>query len=510
MLSLRRGRRIRSWRLRELISACAPRGSESVLRRRPIADVPSRDADAEIAIAAGYDRAMGDRLPIAVVWRQRWLIVGVVAIFALTAALVSSRLQKVYSATNTLLVTVTAQEQTFDTVQAAQAFTRSYADLITSPNIARAVASRVGDGADPKSLASAVSVEAVPETQLMKVTAEDPSPVRAKRIADTYAAVFVDYVRRNLAAQTKAAMIPADPATVPDRPIRPRKALYVLVACIFGLVGACALAFGRDRLDRRLRAAEDVEARIAGNLPILGRIPERGRSDASLVAFKEAHQVLRKNLEFARDGGSLRSIAITSASDREGKTTTVAQLARATAELGLRVLIVEADFRFPSIQSELAQDVAATLRPGLSEYLDGSASVDEIVNEVGHYGVFVVPAGIAPVSGSALLESSRAHEAVEAFLTYADVVLVDCPPVNAGADASIVARLVDGVILVVDLKGSTDQTVSDALRQLRTVRSAVLGLVINRDPHVRPRRANGHGLAARRTADKDELSGVGT
>jgi succinoglycan biosynthesis transport protein ExoP len=124
--------------------------------------------------------------------------------------------------------------------------------------------------------------------------------------------------------------------------------------------------------------------------------------------------------------------------------------------------------------------------------------------------VFVVPAGIAPVSGSALLESSGAHEAVEAFLTYADVVFVDCPPVNAGADASIVARLVDGVILVVDLKGSTDQTVSDALRQLRTVRSAVLGLVINRDPHIRPRRANGHGLAARRTADKDELSGVGT
>jgi Mrp family chromosome partitioning ATPase len=96
-------------------------------------------------------------------------------------------------------------------------------------------------------------------------------------------------------------------------------------------------------------------------------------------------------------------------------------------------------------------------------------------------------------------------------LTRADLILVDCPPVNAGADASILARLVDGVIVVVDLKGSTDRTVSAALRQLRTVRSAVLGLVINRDPHVRPRRTNGHGLGAgARTIETDELSGVGT
>jgi succinoglycan biosynthesis transport protein ExoP len=100
---------------------------------------------------------------------------------------------------------------------------------------------------------------------------------------------------------------------------------------------------------------------------------------------------------------------------------------------------------------------------------------------------------------------------VTTFLTRAELVLVDCPPVNVGADASIVARLVDGVIVVVDLKRSTDQTVAAALRQLRTVRSAVLGLVINRDPHVRPRRANGHGLGARRRAvEPDDLSGIPT
>jgi polysaccharide biosynthesis transport protein len=454
---------------------------------------------------------MRDGVPIAVLWRQRWLIVGVVAMFAVTAAAVSSRLQKVYATTDTLLVTVAADVQTFDTVQAAQAFTRSYADLVRSPNIARIVASRLGHGADPKSLASAVSVEAVPETQLMKVTVEDPSPLRAKRIADAYASVFIDYVRRNLSAETTSSITSADRATVPDRPIRPRKALYVLVACILGLAAACALAFGRDRLDRRLRAAEDVEARIAGNLPILGRIPERGRSDASVSAFRDAYQVLRKNLEFTRDSGSLRSIAVTSAGDREGKTTTVGQLARASAELGFRVLIVESDFRFPSMQSELAHDVGAGMRPGLSDYLDGSASVDEIINPVAHYGLSVIPAGIAPVSGSALLESGRAQQAVETFLTRADLVLVDCPPVNAGADASIVAHLVDGVIVVVDLKHATDQTVSAALRQLRTVRSAVLGLVINRDRHVRPRRANDHGLGGgRRVSETGDLSSVGT
>jgi tyrosine-protein kinase len=438
---------------------------------------------------------MPDEAPYAILWRQRWLIAAIVAVFGVAAALVSTSLTKIYSATNTLLVTVAANEQSFDSVQAAQAFTRSYADISASPNIARVVARRLGDGADEQALRKAVTVQAVPQTQLMKITAEDASPARAKRIADTYAAVAADYVRRDLAPHTQASLTPADAASLPERPVRPNMPLYVLIACLVGLAAACALALCRDRLDGRLRVAEDVESAVAGDLPILGRIPLRGGSEGSVASFAEAHRLLRTNLESLRGSGPLRSIAVTSARDGEGKSTVAAQLARAHAEVGVRVLIVEADFRFPGIQSELGRAEGEPPSGGLGDYLDGLASLDEIIRPAAHYGVAVVSAGAAPTSGSALLESSRAREAVPAFLERADLLLVDCPPVNAGADASIITGKVDGVIVVVDLKSSTDRSVSAALRQLRAVRSSVLGLVLNRDREAQTNGHNGHHVA---------------
>jgi capsular exopolysaccharide synthesis family protein len=453
---------------------------------------------------------MPDEAPVAILWRQRWLIAAIVGVVGVAAALVSVSLTKVYSATNTLFVTVTASEQSFDSVQAAQAFTRSYADITASPNIAGMVARRLGEGADAKALQDVVTIEAVPQTQLMKITAEDPSPARAKRIADTYAQVSADYVRRNLVKTTQAALTPADAAPLPDRPVRPDVVLYVLVACSVGLVAACALALGRHRLDRRLRVVDDVESAIAGDLPILARIPVRGASEPYVAAFEEAHRLLRTNLESVGGSGALRSIAVTSARDGEGKTTVVAQLARTNAELGLRVLIVEADFRFPRIQSELGRDVEPP-SGSLGDYLDGMASLDDVIRPVAHYGVAIVPAGAAATSGSALLQSSRARDAVPAFLERADLVIVDCPPVNAGADASIIAGKVDGVIVVVDLKSSTDRSVSAALRQLRTVRSTVLGLVINRDREAKTSGRDGHHAGASgRPPALDELPGVRT
>jgi Mrp family chromosome partitioning ATPase len=75
---------------------------------------------------------------------------------------------------------------------------------------------------------------------------------------------------------------------------------------------------------------------------------------------------------------------------------------------------------------------------------------------------------------------------VSELLGEADLVLIDCPPLSIGADASVIAGWVDGVIVVVDLGGSTDDTVRNALRQLDAVQARTLGLVLNRDRSVEP------------------------
>ncbi|GAC1318349.1 MAG: polysaccharide biosynthesis tyrosine autokinase [Thermoleophilaceae bacterium] len=427
--------------------------------------------------------AMRDDSPLAVIWRRKSVVIATFLIFVIGTAVASKTLQKVYTTHSTLLISLPAQS-TYDSVQAGQALARSYADIIASPNIAQLVANRLRDGAQKSDVQAATSFQPIADTQLLQIDAEDHDPARAKKIADAYASVFIVYARANLAPSTKAEVSLADAAPLPSSPSRPKPTLYTLIAAILGLALGVALAFLRDRLDHRLRTSEDVESRF--DTPVLARIPRRGRSETSVTAFREAHRILRTNLQFAGANGPLRSIAITSGRENEGKTTTVAQLALASAEVGLRVVVVEADFRRPALQRELLPDREEPLRPGFTNYLVEAVPLDEVVYPTNRPNTDIVPAGPVPPSPSALLESRRGSGAVEELLLDADLVLIDCPPLDIGADASVISGWVDGVIVVVDLGTSTDQTVRGALRQLDAVQATTLGLVLNRDRSVEP------------------------
>jgi len=417
--------------------------------------------------------------PLAVIWRRRWIVAATLLVFVASAALVSKSLEKVYGTEATLLVVLPAGSTTYDAVQGSQTVARSYADIMGSPNIARLVASRLGNGTRTEDLLGVVSLDPIVETQLLKVRAEDPDPARAKLIADTYAQVFVAYARRELAETTRATVSLADAAPLPRAPARPKPTLYVLVAMMFGLALGLALAFLRDRLDHRLRTFEEVEAEF--DAPVLARVPRRGRSEQSVVAFKEAYRILRTNLQFASAGGRLQSIAVVSSAAGEGKTTTVTQLALTSAEVGEQLVVVEADLRRPSLQDELMMNREKPLRPGLSNYLAEATSLEQVIYPTGRPNISIVPSGPLPPSPAALLESRRGRTAVHHFLSQADLVIVDCPPLSIGADASVISGWVDGVIVVVDLQSATDHGLRDALRQLEAVQAPLLGLVINRD-----------------------------
>jgi polysaccharide biosynthesis transport protein len=423
-----------------------------------------------------------DDSPLAVIWRRKVIIIVTFLAFVVTAAVVSKSLDEVYSTHATLLVALEADEQTFDSVQASQAFARSFAEIISSPNIAEQVAAELDGEHDRNDLLDATSFEPVSETQLLEIHAEDGTPEGAKEIADAYADVFLAYAAENLTPTTKATVSLADEAPLPRSPARPKPTLYTLIAAIVGLGVALGLAFLWDRLDRRLRTAEDVEAGF--DRPVLGRIPRRGRSERSVTAFRESFRVLRTNLQFATPHGMARSVAITSGQADEGKTTAASELALACAEVGLSVIAIEADFRRPKLQRALLPEVREPLRPGLSNYLLEASSIHEVVHSTPHAGLSLVPAGPLPPAPAALMESRRGQGGLSSFQELADIVIVDCPPLGIGADASVIATWVEAVLLLVDLGSVTDNAVKDALRQLETVRAPVLGLLLNRDPGV--------------------------
>jgi receptor protein-tyrosine kinase len=422
---------------------------------------------------------------LAVISRRKWIVIATALIFIVTAAVVSKSLEKIYAAESTLLVALPQHTSAFDTVQASQALSRSYADIITNPNLAQQVAQRMGGGMTKATVGDETSVNVVPDTQLLKIHAEDPSPQRAKQLADTYAQTFIDFAKSGLSQQTGATVSIAVPAALPSQAARPKPTLYTLIAAIFGLGLGLALAFARDRLDRRLRTAEEIESEFEDAV-ILARVPRRGRSDTARFAFNEAFRILRTSLQFSRAGGRpLSSIAVTSWQAGEGKTLTSAQLAIATAETGSRVAVVEADFRRPALQSRVMPD-SQPLRPGLSNYLVESAELDDVLYPTPLPGITLIPAGPLPPSPSALLEAPRGRALVEELLRRFDTVIFDCAPLSVGAEAAVISSWCEGVVLLADLTQVTDRSIREALRRLGAVQADLLGLVINRDRSLEP------------------------
>ena len=417
--------------------------------------------------------------PLLVLWRRKWIVIGVFLAFAVTAGVVSKVLTKVYETSSTLLVSATSTGQTFDRVQASQALARSFDTILQSPNIAQLVANDLADGTSKDYILSHTSFEPIAQTQLIKVTAEDEKAGHARKLADSYATVFVNYARLHLVRPTDATISIADTAPYPTEAARPKPLLYTLVAGILGLVLGIALAFVRDRFDKRIRTAAEVEARF--ELPVLARVPRRGRGDTSIAAFNESYRIMRTNLQFAAGAEQLNSLAITSGSEGEGKTTTVIQLAIASAEVGLRVVILEADLRRPALQHRLLPAVQEPLRPGFSNYLVEGTPLNEVIHSTGRPNLSLIPSGPVPPSPAGLLESRRARGIIAEILQDYDLVLIDCPPLNVAADASIVAGFVSGVIMVIDLHAAEEDTVQDAIRRLQAVHAPLVGLLLNRD-----------------------------
>jgi capsular exopolysaccharide synthesis family protein len=417
-----------------------------------------------------------------VIWRRKLIIAAVTLVFAGATAAVSKTLPPVYSTSSSLLVAQSGEAQTFDAVQAAQVIARTYSDLLESPNVARLVANRLGGGETTRSVERAVTIEPVPETQLIRINAEDRRPRRAQAIADAYAAVFIARSDSLLGPTVKATVLLADRAPFPRQPSRPKPVLYTLFGTMLGLLAGLGLAFLRERFDIRLRTLDDIEAVF--DIPVLTRVPRRGKSASSISAFSEAFRVLRTNLQFASPHGAPRTIAVTSSSESEGKTTTVAQLALATSGTGVNVVVVESDVHRPELQELFAPTDDGPLRPGLSNYFLGGASLDEIIHPTTLPTIKLVPSGPAVPSLSGLLESRRGFPAIEHLAAAGDLVLFDCPPLNLGADPATLAARVDGVILVVDLERATEKGVRQAIQRLEAVRARVLGFVLNRDRKV--------------------------
>jgi len=276
-----------------------------------------------------------------------------------------------------------------------------------------------------------------------------------------------------------------DLAERPGQPVSPRRGLDFLLALVGGSLLGCALAFGLEYIDNRIKSPEELKMHLG--LPTLGMvpsIPEKAlQSGGSPLInsgvppnFAEALRTVRTNVLFSSADIGGKTIVVTSTGPGEGKTLIASNLAIAFAQAGQRVLLVDADMRRPRVHDVFSMEQ----EPGLSNLLVGSSKTSEAVTQTTVQGLWVLGAGRTPPNPPELLSSQRFHDLVVSLRDHFDWVVIDTPPIMAVCDAALIARDATGVIYVVGAEMTNRHTAQSGLEQLERANARLIGAVLNR------------------------------
>ena len=298
-----------------------------------------------------------------------------------------------------------------------------------------------------------------------------------------------------------------DSAQPPTKPVSPRVAINLGLGALVGLVLGIGITFLRDSMDKTVRSPEEVESLLS--LPMLAAVPTinflsdhsytykplalpppRGTaplvtvlpdlsaevgSRAARATLAEAFRSLCSSMLLSANGRMPASIQVSSTWPGEGKTMTATNLSIALAELGKGVLLIDADMRRPKVQSAFR----ITVRAGLSAYLAGELPWREAVRRTPIQGLDVLLCGSPHPNPIPLLSSDRMSKLLEEAGKEYTFVVVDSPPLLNVADGRILARMVDGVILVVKSGATPQILVQRAESYIRGAGAKITGVVLN-------------------------------
>lgn len=189
---------------------------------------------------------------------------------------------------------------------------------------------------------------------------------------------------------------------------------------------------------------------------------------------EEAFKTLRTNLQFC--GKEVKSIALTSCTPNEGKSSVILQLARSLSENGKRVLFIDADLRKSVILSRC--QVSQTVK-GLSHYLSGQCAFTDAVYMTNVKNLHMIFAGPVPPNPAELLGSNAFKLVIEKMKTVYDYIIIDTPPLGSVIDAAVIANECDGSILVVKSGEISRRFARKIVDQLRMADCPILGAILN-------------------------------
>jgi capsular exopolysaccharide synthesis family protein len=450
-------------------------------------------------------------------WRWKWLLLSFVVAVPLIAYVIESGKTNTYQSSSliginsaTVNSSVTGNAGSFSTSNIT-----AIAELVTTTPVADVAAGLMHPPANPGQVVGEVSANGDPTTNFLTITATDPDPARAAAIANAFARAIslnlqqaavgqVNAAIKSVRAQLATAKDPATKATLQQQlqqliaarstqggeaavlqPAVPSSTptgtstrrtleLALLIGLLLG-IGAVVVA---ESADRRIRTPEDLET-ITG-LPLLAAIESSAFSGDLTTTSEddEAFQMLRTSLRYFNIERPLDSVIITSAGEKDGKTTVATRLALAAAGAGLDVVLVDADLRRAGVTNRFG----IKAHDGLGAVIVGARSPDEVMveqplDQQGAVPLRILPAGNPPPNPSALMSSDGMAEVLKELEQQSDLVIVDSPAALAVSDPLPLMTKVSGVVVVARMNSSSRQTVRRLQKIIESAHGRMLGVV---------------------------------
>lgn len=370
----------------------------------------------------------------------------------------------------------------------------AYASLVKSDKFVEGLVTNSNTGLSAADITESISASADKDTLMLTVIVSLPDQAKAVATAKAIAGSLGAAVGELEAGRTQSGAgqtvlhVVGGP-TEETQPVSPRSTLNLALGGLLGLGAGIALTVSRRLMDKTLRTVEDVEA--AAGLPLLASIPvttgaaTAGARHGSMEPEKhtasvseEAGRRLRTNLDHFPAMPASVVVAVTSARAGEGKSRVALMLARAWAEAGVPVLLVEADLRNPRLAGELG----LAGRPGLADVLDGRAALGKVIQHTEGGGPHVVAAGTVPAKPTELLAGRATAGVLGQMRDKYSRIVIDAPAMHPFSDAALLAANADCTVLVVRHGQVTRELLKSSLRNLELVNAKLAGVVLNALP----------------------------
>jgi capsular exopolysaccharide synthesis family protein len=291
-------------------------------------------------------------------------------------------------------------------------------------------------------------------------------------------------------------IVVVDRAEVPEKPVKPQKKIILLLGLLIGLFLGGQAAFWMEKIRDRVKTETDLQ-RASGLFP-LAVIPDFRKQDRKSASFpleapspdqlienqqfensayQESFHVFRANLTFFQVDKKLQCFSVFSANPGEGKSLLNADLALSLSHTGKKVLLIDADFRRPSIGTLLGLWIPP--ETGLPALLAGKAKPADMILKSDFKNLWAIPNNIIPPNPTALLGSDALQQLIRDLKKDFDYIVIDGAPVLPVADASLLSRVLDGVILMGRYNKTRRSEINRAVRLLRAVDAPLLGTVLN-------------------------------